>query len=461
MFAIEHGWEPMAAVETTRIDGLRETIESEIAKWGVTGLAVAILHGDEIETAGFGIENVTTGTPVKPETLFQIGSISKIFTTTLIMSLVDDGTLDLDRPVVEYISDLPLGHEAARSTVTLRHLVTHMGGFFGDRFDDHGRGDDSLAKTIAAMGDLDQQTAPGELWTYCNVGFDLAGRVAEVVTGKGFEALVRERIFEPLGLDRATYFPDEAILHSVAVGHMKGSNGPEVAKPWPIPRNSNPAGGVSANVGELLRFAKMHMQDGELDGKRVLSAESAQAMRKKETDAGAFVTWSLGWQRREVDGALLIEHGGATNGFMARLTTVPERNFAIAILTNHAAGSPAHTEIARVAIEQLLGIKDELPATISLDDATLAKYAGKYHHRLSDITLTAKGGGYDVTRVNRNPFSHAESAGDPFRLDPVSERVFLASGGGMDRSFADIILNEDGSVRFLRVGGRLGYPVQS
>ncbi|MCC6793250.1 MAG: beta-lactamase family protein [Thermomicrobiales bacterium] len=443
----------------TRIERLRTAIESEIARWGVTGLAIGILDGGETETAAYGVENIHTGAPVRPETLFQIGSISKIFTTTLVMSLVDEGALDLDRPVIGYLPDLPLADESARATITLRHLVTHMSGFFGDRFDDHGRGDDALAGTVAAFGDLPQQTAPGELWTYCNAGFDLAGRVAEVVTGKTFESLVRDRVFEPLGLDRATYFPDEAILFPVAVGHAKGGNGePVVAKPWPIPRNSNPAGGVSANVGELLRFASMHMQDGELDGKRVISAESARAMRTQQTIAAPFSTWGLGWQRREVDGALFIEHGGATNGFMARLVTIPERNFAIAILTNHAAGGSAHTEISRIAIEMLLGIRDELPPVVTLEPDQLARYAGAYSHRLADLTLTVNGNGYDVTRVNRNPFSGAETQGDPFRLSPVSERVFLAEGGGLDRNFADIILNDDGSVRFLRLGGRLAYP---
>ena len=429
-----------------------------MARWSVPGLVIGILDGDEIETAAYGIENANTGTAVKPETLFQIGSISKIFTTTLIMSLVDEGLLSLDWPVVEYIPDLPLADETARTAVTLRHLVTHMGGFFGDRFDDHGRGDDALARTVAAMGDLPQQTAPGELWTYCNVGFDLAGRVAEVVTGKRFEDLVRGRIFEPLKLDRATYFPDEAILYPVAVGHVKSGDGVAVARPWPIARNANPAGGISANVGELLRFARMHMQDGELDGVRVLKPESARAMRARETVAEPFVTWGLGWRRREVDGSLIVEHGGATNGFTARLTTVPERGFAIAILTNHAAGAAVHTEIARVALERLLGIRDELPSVIRLSDEELARFAGPYSHRLGDVTLTVRDGGYDVTRVNRNPFSGAETKGDPFRLEPVSDRVFLASGGGTDRSYADVITNADGSVRFFRFGGRLGYP---
>jgi hypothetical protein len=138
---------------------------------------------------------------------------------------------------------------------------------------------------------------------------------------------------------------------------------------------------------------------------------------------------------------------------------VPERDFAIAILTNHAAGVAVHTELARVALERLLGLRDELPPVILISDDVLARYAGTYSHRLGDVTLTVRDGGYDVTRVNRNPFSGIETKGDPFRLEPISDRVFLASGGGTDRSYADVITNPDGSVRFLRFGGRLGYPV--
>src|SRR5215213_7639296 len=105
-----------------RIEQVRETIESEMSRWSVPGLAIGILDGDAVETAAFGIENINTGTAVKPETLFQIGSISKIFTTTLIMTLVDEGVLDLDRPVVHYLPELKLADATARATITLRHL---------------------------------------------------------------------------------------------------------------------------------------------------------------------------------------------------------------------------------------------------------------------------------------------------------------------------------------------------
>jgi len=443
---------------TSSIDDIRSTITAEMDRWGVPGLTIGILSGGEVQTGAFGTANANTGIATRPETLFQIGSISKIFTTTLVMTLVEEGKVSLDTPVITYIPALPLADKTARETITLRHLVTHMSGFYGDRFDDQGRGDDALARAVAAFVDLPQQTAPGELWTYCNAGFDLAGRVAEVVTGQGFEALMRERVFGPLGMARATYFPDEAILHSVSVGHLKSTtvDGFEVAKPWPIPRRSGPAGAISTNVEELLRFARMHLQDGEVEGVRIISAESAQAMRAFETDADAFRTWGLGWSRREVGGELLVEHNGATNGFTARLTTIPARGFALAILTNHNSGGAAHTKISETALSRWFGIEEARHEF--LPDFDLKAHSGTYGHRLGDLTLVPDGEHFRVERVNRNPFAGTESKGDPFVFRPIGDRFLLAEGGGFDGAVGEFILNPEGAIRFLRFGGRLAHP---
>lgn len=450
----------MADVIGSGIEQLRETITAEMAKWHVPGLAIGILDGQDVELAAFGTANVETGVAVTTDTLFQIGSISKIFTSTLVMTLVDQGLLDLDQPVIRYVPTLPLADETARNTITIRHLLTHMAGFYGDRFDDQGRGDDAIARAVAAFGSLKQQTAPGELWTYCNAGFDLAGRAAELLTGDGFEKLVRDRIFLPLGMRQATYFPDEAIRHSVAVGHVRRASMTEVkvADPWPIPRRSNPAGGVSTNVGELLRFARMHLRDGELDGVRVLSTASARAMRERQVDADPFRSWGIGWSRREPGGELIIEHNGATNGFAARLTTVPGRGFAIAILTNHDDGGAVHSAISATALEQILAIAPVERPTIDVDQAELTDLAGIYGHDLGEYTLTTSATGFQVTQIDRNPFAGTEGPGDPFMLLPVAPRIYKAAGAGIDGQLADFILDSAGAVRFMRFGGRLGYP---
>jgi CubicO group peptidase (beta-lactamase class C family) len=433
----------------------------EMARWGIPGISLAVLRDDELETRTLGIASIATEAPVTVDTLFQIGSISKIFTSTLVMTYVDDGVVDLDTPVIEYLPDLRLRDTEASGEITLRHLLTHTSGLDGDRFDDHGNGDDALEKAVAAFSDLRQLTPPGELWTYCNAGFDLAGRVLEVRTGRRFEDLMRERVFDPLGLDTSTYFTADAIRDLVSVGHPGAPGEMTISRPWPIPRRSNPAGGVISTAPQLLRFARMHLGDGELDGVRVLSPTSAQDMRARQVDADAFRTWGIGWGRIDIDGEFVVDHKGSTNGFMARLVVVPGRRFALAILTNHADGTAVHNVLAKAALRLFCElVSPELPI-VDVPSADLVAWQGMYSHRLEDLMLSATDEGYAVTRVRRHPFAHTMKPARPFTLRPVSPRIFIASGGGADGEYAEFIPNSDRSVRFLRFDGRLAVPQTS
>jgi CubicO group peptidase (beta-lactamase class C family) len=440
------------------LEQLEDVVEREMRAWAIPGISIGLLHDDQTEAAVYGIASIETNGPVLENTLFQVGSISKIFTTTTVMSFVDEGSVGLDTPVITWLPDLPLTDGKARESITLRHLLTHMSGFYGDRFDDHGSGDDALQEAVAALYDLPQQTRPGELWTYCNAGFDLAGRVLEVVSGRRFEDLVRERVFNPLGMVTSTYFPGEAIRHPVSVGHEGDPGKLAVSDPWPLPRRSNPAGGVTSTATELLRFARMHLNDGELDGQRVLSVKAAQAMRHKEVDAGPFQTWGLGWERVDFGGEVAVRHGGATNGFTAGLIILPERMTALAVLTNHDSGGAAHTAFIKEALRRWFGLEWPGAPVITLPGEQLESRAGRYSHGLDDLTLSVTPEGFNVAVVHRNPFDHEEKPGKPFRLRPISADIFVADGGGRDGAHADFIRNPDGSVRFLRLGGRLGYP---
>ena len=180
--------------------------------------------------------SIETGQPVRPETLFQAGSISKIFTTTLIMQLVDDGLLDLDAPILPHYPSLRLADEAATARVTMRHLLTHTAGFYGDRFEDYGGGDDAIDRAIAEFHSLRQYTPPGEVWAYSNTGFQLAGGVAARILGTTFERAVQERVLDPLGLTRTFYFAQDAITYPLAVGHNEYDGTPQhVAHAWARP----------------------------------------------------------------------------------------------------------------------------------------------------------------------------------------------------------------------------------
>jgi CubicO group peptidase (beta-lactamase class C family) len=439
---------------------LKTLVQEQIDRWQVPGVAIGILHEGEYEYLGFGITSIETCEPVVPDTLFQIGSVSKIYTTTLVLQLCDQGLLDLDAPVVRYVPELGITDPEVRRQLKLRHLLTHQGGFYGDRFDDHGDGDDALERAVRAFHDLPQYAAPGELWAYSNAGFDLAGRAVENILGMTFEQAMKERIFNPLGMERATYFATEAVLHSVALGHLDNERGGlRIAVPFQIPRRANPAGGIISSVAEMIRFAEMHIGDGTFGDVQILKPETARLMRELHTEADFTRRWGLGWSLRDINGVRAVEHTGATNGFMGRLSVIPERKFALAIVTNGENGGSVHSAIYAHIMRQVVGFERKSVAPVTLTREQLARFEGHFFTGLADILIELNGDGLVMHRMNIDPFTREITERPPARLSPVSETIFAIEEGPLSGGFGELILNSDGSVRFLRAGGRLGIPV--
>jgi CubicO group peptidase (beta-lactamase class C family) len=453
---------PIEAPELAAV--VREAME----RWAVPGVALGVLLDGAVQTFSFGTANRETGQPVTDGTLFQVGSISKVFTATLIMRLVDEGRVDLDTPVIAYLPSVRLADDVATRSVTLRHLLTHTAGFYGDRFDDFGYGDDALSRSIATFASLRQYTPPGDLWAYCNTGFQLAGAVVESVLGTTFEAAMRERILSPLGLAHSFYFAHEVITHPHAVGHNTAPPAgddrpqpPEVAREWGRSRCRSAQGGITSTVGDLLRFAALHMGDGRAGGERILSTESVQAMQQPLVEATLAPHWGIGWSVDAIDGAAVIGHGGTTNGFQARLTLVPERRFAFACLTNSNLGAAAIGPIGDWLLERGTGLRRTDPARITLAPDRLAAFAGRYERPGIVTTIATADGGLQVETRGINPMTKAEMILPPRRAAPIAERTFLVLDGESAGSTFDFIAGGDGAPRFLRHGGRLADRVPS
>lgn len=441
---------------------LAAAVQGEQSRWNVPGMTAGVLHLASTEIAAAGVTSVLTRQPVTDDTIFQIGSISKVFTTTLVMQLVEAGLLDLDTPVVSYLPGLPLADPDARAALTLRHLLSHSGGFEGDRFIDYGRGDDALARSIAEFGTLRQWTAPGALFSYCNNGFNLVGRVVEMVCGEPFEQVISERLLRPLGLRTAVYFAEDAIGLPHAVGHQLESreHGNTVAAGYSLPRNVNPAGGIVAPVGELLRFAALHLGDGELDGTRLLPAAAARSMREPVIGAGATRgSYGLGWSIQDYEPFRVAGHGGATRGFRAQLTVVPERQFAIALLGNGESGSRAIAEVEAWALDTYLGFtRPQLPPFAS-GKKHLESFAGTYTRHDGRFELARDGDGITMTYVEIDEESGKESdESTTASLEPVGERCLRFTSGSNRGGIVELIDDPAGGAdrQFLRSSGRLG-----
>ncbi|MEX1158783.1 MAG: serine hydrolase [Thermomicrobiales bacterium] len=441
----------MTGTEATTLDGL---VQQQMEYWRIPGVAIGTLTNGDVQIDSWGIANLNGDEPMRPEMLVRVASISKVFTATLAMILAEDGAVTLDTPVIEYLPDLRLADAEVQRTITLRHLLSHGSGLHGDFFIDMGQGEDALAKAIAGFHTLRQVYRPDELWAYTNSGFHLAGRVLEVRGGKPFDVLMRERIFEPLGMERTCFFAHEMLCWPHAVGHAPvapGSREHRVTGQY-YPRNRLPAGGIASNARELLRFAAFHMGDGE----GVLSAGSLATMREPQRKAGNWAhEWGIGWDLRRIDGVQVIAHGGSINGFKSQLTLVPERETALVMLTNSDYGSAANLRFERLLLEQECGLVEDRPAPIALPAETLARYAGRYTHPDADVTLTVEGDRLRI--VARGGWPGLEGRVDyPAEIAaPISDLAFLIVEGDGSGTVCDIIPHADGSPRFLRRHGRL------
>jgi CubicO group peptidase (beta-lactamase class C family) len=430
-----------------------------MAEVGVPGVALGVLRADEVRAAGFGVTSVEHPLDVTPGTLFQIGSITKTFTGTVALRLVEAGRLDLDAPVRRYVPDLRLASEEAAAGVTMRHLLTHTGGWAGDYFDDTGPDDGALARMVERLDRLEQLTPLGTVWSYNNAGFYLAGRVIEVVAGKPYEEAVRELVLEPLELTSSFFDPADVLTHRFAVGHVTREAKASVARPWAMARTANPAGGLASSVEDVLRYARFHLS-GE---PQLLSRASLELMRTPQTEIGgvAYDAIGLTWMLRERSGRMIVGHGGATMGQEAHLTLVPDAGFAVAVLTNSDEGGQVTLDATQQALRAYVGIDDPEPEARPLSEEELRAYAGSYRARMTDLELAPDDGGFRATLTLKGGFPTPDTPRPP--PPPPGRLVFYGADrvlgqGELRGARGEFLRDPSGEIEWFRFGGRLHRP---
>jgi CubicO group peptidase (beta-lactamase class C family) len=367
---------------------LQTKLAELIEEHDVPGAQLTLLDGDELVEVSAGVLSVRTGFPVTTDALFLPGSIGKLYTATLVLMLVDEGKLDLDAPIHAVLPDFRVADERAAAIVTPRHLLTHTSGFDGDHFTDTGRGDDALARYVDGCADLPQIADPGKIWSYSNSGYSILGRIVEVLTGKVFEDVLRERIFEPLGLEHTVSFADEAIVHPAAAGHVHDPQDPSrriVAQPWGLYRAFGPMGSaLVASAGDVLRFVQLHLDGGVApNGERLLSEESVTAMQQEYVrlvDDVIGDAWGLGWILDRWGELSVIGHDGNSIGQNAFMRVAPSERFGFCLQTNVESALLLYRELANWLFGERFGVGPR-PDADALPEVTVSdpdRYAGVY-----------------------------------------------------------------------------------
>lgn len=447
-----------------RFDALTSLAEAKMREYGVPGVALGIVADGAATIRGLGVTNVEDPLPITPHTVFPIASISKTFAATAVMRLVEQGKIDLRAPVRTYLPEFRVRDEAASREVTVWHLLTHLGGWEG-QVSGPDRGSETLKNFVGSITDLMQVAPPGKAWSYNNAGFSIAGRVIEVVTGNSIDRAMRDLVFQPVGLEHAGTTPGEFIVQRFAAGHVNRDGKTTLQRPFNHPPGVT-AGGVGLCMTDLLAYARFHMGDGAgAKGDRVLNRVSldqmqTSQMRKQGTDDDI----GLAWHIRRAGPIRTFAHGGTLGGHILLLEIVPERNFAIAIMTNANTGWRLIQEVERAALKSYLdatygpnqaiahrGLVETLPSVQPLAEGPDPEpYLGSYARPSNTYLVRADGGKLFV--------EDRPKAGGNSRQFPVAfygpDRVVVTDGPNRGQSM-EFVRGDDGHVNWIRVVGRV------
>lgn len=318
-----------SSVQADKID---DYVRAEIARQKIPGASIAVVrHGKIVKEAGYGFANVEHRVPARPETIYQSGSVGKQFTAALTLLLAADGKFALDDPIGKHLPGTPESWKG----VTIRHLLTHTSGL-GDPYEKLDfRKDYTEAELLAIDGALPLLFAPGERWSYSNMGYHVLGFLCSKVGGKFYAEQLAERIFKPIGMTTARLINEAEIVPNRAAGY-EIVGGKLQNQSWVSPTlNTTADGSLYVTVRDMARW------DAALYTDTPLTRAQRDAMwTPVRLNSGATQPYGFGWQLGEVNGHKRIEHSGAWQGFTTQISRFVDDGLTVIVLTNRAGSRP-------------------------------------------------------------------------------------------------------------------------
>jgi CubicO group peptidase (beta-lactamase class C family) len=391
--------------------GLDIEIEATMAAFDVPGLSIAIVRdGEVVHSRGYGVRSKSKREPVDPDTVFAIASNTKAFAATLVGLLVEEGKVGWEDEVVKHLPDMVLWNQQATKHMRVKDLLSHRSGlatWAGDLAWIGSRA--TVADVMAKLRHVPARNELHETFGYCNLMFVVAGELLRVRTGKQWDEMLRERVFEPLGMKRTTTrikgIDGQA---NVAAPHMK-VDGEWRELPWLDVDAVGPAASINSSVADLSKWLLLQLGEGEYAGKRVIPAAAVTDLRVAVTPMRLpkkdmldpprhFNAYGLGWFLADYRGRLLVSHGGGLPGMTSQVVLVPDEELGVVVLTN--SESEASVVVAQMVVDRFLvgaavrdyvafvrdrGSKEEpkkLVAPPTSNGPPLDRFAGTYENEL-------------------------------------------------------------------------------
>ncbi len=348
-----------------KLSGLDAYIEKVRKDWKVQGVAVAIIQKDKVVYAkGFGYRDAEKKLPVTPETLFAIGSSSKAFTAAGVCLLQEDGKLELDKPLIEYLPTFKLHDAYATEKMTPRDLLSHRSGLPRHDLMWYG-GSLSRKEMLDKLRYLEFNKSFRERWEYQNLMYMTAGILIEELSGKTWEAFTKERILDPLGMKSTNFSIDQmAKADNRALGYIELNDKVDVT-PYRNIDAIGPAGSINSNVNDMSNWVIALIKGGKFKGTKVFGESTVRSVQTPvislpatvplQYDELGYGSYGLGWFINAYRGKVLVQHGGNIDGFSANVAFMPKDSIGVIVLTNMN-GTPSPGIIRNNIIDRMVGL---------------------------------------------------------------------------------------------------------
>jgi CubicO group peptidase (beta-lactamase class C family) len=430
----------VAAGQGVKLDlpAIEASAKEELAATGTPGAAIGVVSdGRLIYAHGFGTSNLETGVPVTEQTLFRLGSTTKMLTASAVATLEAGGKLDFADTVGKHVHGL----DPAIAALTINQILSHTSGL-KDAAVMNGRHDDAaLGEEIRAWKADWLFTKPGAIYSYANPGYWLAGFVAESIAGKPYADVMEELVFRPLEMASSTLRPTMAMTREFSQGHDLVTGKVAVLRPAPDNAANWPAGSVFSNLTDLARFVTAMMDSGQINGKQALSPKVVKALTTPHADIpGSPAKYGYGLDLEEVGGWQIWTHGGSRAGYGSFIAMFPGQHTAVIVLCNRTGESLPRT---RAKITAMLG--EPRRAAVNSEESAIptsefAKYEGTYRNGATTIQIVESDGKlcYRSMELRKGEGGWLIVKGTNGR---IAGRIFPISG-------------PDGKAEYLHMGGR-------
>ena len=431
------------------LDGVMKT---QVEQQHLSSAVITVVKdGRVLYARGYGNANIAAGTPVDPETsLFRIGSITKLFTWTAVMQLVEQGKLNLDADVNTYLRGFKIPNTYSKP-VTLRALMTHSAGFEDGALGYLITEDSTQVPTIAAALKRHipaRVRPPLVLSAYSNYSAALAGLIVQQVSGEPYNDYIKKHIFDPLNMKYATVQePLPTDLKADSVTGYARANGIFVAKPFEYVGGFRPAGSGAMSAIAMTHFMIAHLQDGQYNGARILEPQTAQLMHRAAFGNNPkLAAMALGFYEQDMNGQHVIGHEGDTQYFHSAMFLIPDKQVGIFMSYSGSAGGPMRAGTLQAFFDRYF---PAAPLTIPAAPANFAQTAQKYT------------GNYRFARHSYTKFDKAELIAQPpitVSVLPKTGRLLITGIGTEPRQFAPL-----GNGLFQQIEGhdQLGFTQDS